>query len=68
MANSKYEPGISWYKDMLAKYPKNYQVRFGYANILYNNGIYEEAINNYEEVAKLKPTFVKPLVDLALLY
>jgi|688.fasta_scaffold2255684_1 hypothetical protein len=68
MANSKLEAGISWYKDMSNKYPKNYQLRFGYANILYNNGIYEEAIYNYEEVAKLKPNFVKPLVDLALLY
>jgi tetratricopeptide (TPR) repeat protein len=68
MANSKYEAGIAWYKEMTRKYPKNYQLIFGYANILYNNSIYEEAISNYEIAAKLKPSFVKPLVDLALLY
>lgn len=53
---------------MACKYTKNYQIIFGYANILYNNSIYEEAINNYEFVIKLRPNFVKPHVDLALLY
>ena len=35
--------------------PRNYQIVYGYANILYNNGIYEEAVKHYEEVIKLKP-------------
>ena len=68
LANTKYEAGIPWYRDMAFKYPKNYQIVLGYANILYNNAIYEEAINNYEFVIKLKPKFVKPHVDLALCY
>lgn len=40
---------------MARKHPRNYQIVYGYANILYNNGIYEEAVKHYEEVIKLKP-------------
>jgi tetratricopeptide (TPR) repeat protein len=67
-ANGKHEAGIAWYKEMVGKHPEDYRLVFGYANILYNNSIYEEAISNYELAFKLRPTFVKPLVDLALLY
>ena len=38
--HSKYEEGIKWYAEMVRKYPNNYQLVYGYANILYNNGIF----------------------------
>jgi tetratricopeptide (TPR) repeat protein len=68
LAHEKYEAGIAWYREMANKFPKNYQIIFGLANILYNNSIYEEAISRYEDIVKLKPTFIKPLIDLCLLY
>jgi hypothetical protein len=36
--------GITWYKSMLDKYPDSYQIVFGYANILNNEGYYDEAV------------------------
>lgn len=32
---------------MLTKYPNNYQLLFGYANVLYNKKYYEESFKIY---------------------
>lgn len=39
--NQEYKKGKEWYEKMLLKYPNNYQLHFGYANILFNSSIYE---------------------------
>jgi hypothetical protein len=38
------ENGIKWYRTMIGNHPNSYQLRLGYANILGNKSIYEEAI------------------------
>ena len=40
---------------MKRNYPKNYQIIMGYANLLYKNEQYDEAIRIYQKVITLKP-------------
>ena len=40
----------------------------GYANILNNQGIYEQAIDYYNEVQEMKPDFIRPLECMAYIY
>lgn len=53
--------GIKWYQDMVDQYPENHALVMGYANILNNKGIFEEAIDYYNRVLDLKPKWVRPL-------
>lgn len=49
------EKGIEWYRNMVDDYPDNYALIMGYANILNNKGIFEEALDYYNRVHKMKP-------------
>jgi tetratricopeptide (TPR) repeat protein len=55
------EAGIKWYRSMLESRPDHYPLRMGYSNILSNKSIYEEAIEQYNRVAELRPGWVRPL-------
>jgi len=59
---------IKWYEQLIEKHPKNYQLHFGLGNLLYNQEIYEEAVTAYSKVIGIKPNFIKPYVDTALVY
>ena len=60
--------GIKWYEGLVEKHPGNYALLIGYANILNNRGIYEEAILYYEKVVKLRPDWMRPRECLAMIY
>ena len=62
------DKGIQWYKDMVDDYPNNYAIIMGYANLLCNNCIFDEAIDYYERVIKMKPNWVRPVECLAYIY
>jgi tetratricopeptide (TPR) repeat protein len=53
--------GIKWYQEMVDQHPENHALVMGYANILNNKGIFEEAIDYYNRVLDLKPKWVRPL-------
>ena len=64
----EYEKGVKWYKDMVDDYPENYAIIMGYANILSNDAVFDEAIDYYERVSEMKPNWVRPIECLAYIY
>lgn len=62
------EKGIKWYRNVLGLHPNSHQLRIGLANILSNKTIYEEAIQEYEQVQSMMPTWTRPLECIAYLY
>ena len=53
---------------MVDESPNNYALLMGYANILNNRGLFDEAIEYYEKIFKMKPNWAKPLECLAHIY
>ena len=53
---------------MIDDYPENFALVMGYAHILNNKGIYDEAIDYYERVIGMKHGWVIPLECLAYIY
>ena len=43
-SDEKLTEGIEWYKKMVDDYPDSYQIIFGYATILNNEGYYDDAV------------------------
>lgn len=62
------EKGTKWYQEMVDDYPDNYALIMGYAHILNNKGIFEEALDYYERVQKVKENWVRPLECIAYIY
>ena len=53
---------------MVDDYPENYALIMGLAHLLNNKGIYEEAMEYYTRVIKMKPSWVRPLECIAYIY
>ena len=53
---------------MVDDYPENYAIIMGYANILCNDAVFDEAIDYYERVSEMKPNWVRPIECLAYIY
>ena len=57
-----------WYKMMTTKYPQNYGLWMGYANILSMTTSFDQALKIYDKVLELKPNFLNALVCKAMLH
>jgi tetratricopeptide (TPR) repeat protein len=53
---------------MLSKYPNNYQLLFGYGNVLYNKKNFEQALKIYEQVILIKPNLASTYTNIAFIY
>lgn len=60
--------GEAWYREMISKYPNNYKLMYGLANVLYSIKCFEQCIKLYEKVIDLKPDFIHPYVNLAFVF
>lgn len=60
--------GIKWYQKGVDDYPNNHAMLMGFANILNNRSIYEEAIDYYNKVLDVKPKWVRPYECIAYIY
>lgn len=62
------ERGRKWYQVMIDDNPDTLALTLGYAHILSNMCIYDEAIDYYERVIGMKPGWVRPLECLAYIF
>ncbi len=47
-----------WYQTKVEQHPHSYQFIFGYANILNNEGYYDDAVEQYTLVTQMRPHFL----------
>jgi hypothetical protein len=62
------EKGMKWYLEMIDDYPENFAFAMGYAHLLCNKSIFDEAIDYYERVKGMKHNWVRPLECMAYIY
>lgn len=59
---------MEWFKLMNGKFPDCYQFMMGYANILNNEGYFDDSIEEYLRIIEMKPEFLPPYECISYIY
>jgi Flp pilus assembly protein TadD len=63
-----YDAAITWYRSGLEKAGNDPEMHF-YLGVVYRNkGMNQEAMNQYYEALKLKPSYAEPHLNLSAIY